>query len=142
MDNLIRKVITIGLPALMLFIATAATGKTGDDKQFAAIGEYAAQVKNPVVVVGDLNTTMWSPFYKSMVKTARLRNARSGFGILPTWPTFMPLLSIPIDHLLVSKEIGVLKVHTGRYVGSDHLPLITDLIIAGSNNNSGLTGMI
>lgn len=107
------------------------------NKQFAAIGEYAAQVKNPVVVVGDLNTTMWSPFYKSMVKTGGLRNARSGFGILPTWPTFMPLLSIPIDHLLVSKEIGVLKVHTGRYVGSDHLPLITDLVIAGSNNNSG-----
>ncbi|WP_377476237.1 MAG: hypothetical protein P2A85_26070 [Microcoleus anatoxicus] len=150
MDNLIRKVITIGLPALMLFIATAATGKTGDDavwsglrkvgvslgrkslladvavqgkiismvvahpsvptreysfvdrnKQFAAIGEYAAQVKNPVVVVGDLNTTMWSPFYKSMVKTARLRNARSGFGILPTWPTFMPPVSYLVIQLLL-----------------------------------------
>ena len=99
------------------------------NQQLAAIGEYAAQVKNPLVVVGDFNTTMWSPFYKNMVKTAGLRNARSGFGILPTWPTFMPLVYIPIDHVLVSKEIGVLKIHTGRNVGSDHLPLITDLVV-------------
>jgi endonuclease/exonuclease/phosphatase (EEP) superfamily protein YafD len=99
------------------------------NKQLAAIGEYAAQVKNPLVVVGDFNTTMWSPFYKNMVKTGNLRNARSGFGILPTWPTFLPLAYIPIDHFLVSKEIGVLKIRTGRNVGSDHLPLITDLVI-------------
>lgn len=99
------------------------------NKQLAAIGEYAAQVKNPLIVVGDFNTTMWSPFYKNMVKTGNLRNARSGFGILPTWPTFMPLAYIPIDHFLVSKEIGVLKIRTGRNVGSDHLPLITDLVI-------------
>jgi endonuclease/exonuclease/phosphatase (EEP) superfamily protein YafD len=99
------------------------------NKQLAAIGEYAAQVKNPLIVVGDFNTTMWSPFYKNMVKTAKLRNARSGFGILPTWPTFLPLAYIPIDHFLVSKEIGVLKIRTGRNVGSDHLPLITDLVI-------------
>ncbi|MEG4445127.1 endonuclease/exonuclease/phosphatase family protein [Microcoleus sp. AT9_B5] len=99
------------------------------NRQLAGIGEYAAQVKNPVIVLGDFNTTMWSPFYKNMVKTGNLRNARSGFGILPTWPTFMPLAYIPIDHFLVSKEIGVLKIRTGRNVGSDHLPLITDLVI-------------
>ncbi len=99
------------------------------NKQLAAIGEYAAQVKNPLILVGDFNTTMWSPFYKNMVKTAGLRNARSGFGILPTWPTFMPLVYIPIDHFLVSKEIGVLNIHTGPKVGSDHLPLITDLVL-------------
>ena len=99
------------------------------NQQLAAIGEYAAQVKNPLIVVGDFNTTMWSPFYKNMVKTGKLRNARSGFGILPTWPTFMPLVYIPIDHFLVSKEIGILKIHTGRNIGSDHLPLITDLVI-------------
>ena len=72
---------------------------------------------------------MSSPFYKNMVKSGKLRNARSGFGILPTWPTFMPLVYIPIDHFLVNKEIGVLKVRTGPKVGSDHLPLITDLVI-------------
>ena len=98
------------------------------NKQLAAIGEYAP-VKNPLIVVGDFNTTMWSPFYTNMVKTAKLRNARSGFGILPTSPAFLPLAYIPIDHFLVSKEIGVLNIYTGQNVGSDHLPLITDLAI-------------
>lgn len=105
------------------------------NQHLAGLGEYAAQVKNPLVVVGDFNITMWSPFYKNMVKTGGLRNARSGFGVLPTWPTFMPLLYIPIDHLLVTKEIAVSKVHTGRNVGSDHLPLIADLLIAGSKSS-------
>jgi endonuclease/exonuclease/phosphatase family metal-dependent hydrolase len=41
----------------------------------------------------------------------------------------MPLVYIPIEHLLLSKAIDVLKIHTGRNVGSDHLPLITDLVI-------------
>ena len=36
---------------------------------------------------------------------------------------------IPIDRFLVSKEIDVLKINTGRNVGSAHLPLITDLVI-------------
>ncbi|MEG4204312.1 hypothetical protein QUA20_10330 [Microcoleus sp. Pol7_A1] len=46
---------------------------------------------------------MWSPFYKNMVKTENLRNARSGFGILATWPTFMSLAYIAIDRFLLSK---------------------------------------
>jgi len=41
----------------------------------------------------------------------------------------MPLAYIPIEHLLLTKEIDVLKINTGRNVGSAHLPLITDLVI-------------
>lgn len=41
----------------------------------------------------------------------------------------MPLVYIPIEHLLLSKEMDILKIHTDRNVGSDHLPLITDLVI-------------
>lgn len=99
------------------------------NQHLAAIGDYVARAKNPAIVAGDLNATMWSPFYQKMVKTGGLRNARSGFGILPTWPTFMPGLYIPIDHCLVTKEIDIIKVRTGRNVGSDHLPLIADLAI-------------
>ncbi|OCR01487.1 hypothetical protein BCD67_18495 [Oscillatoriales cyanobacterium USR001] len=102
------------------------------NNQLAGIGKYVAEAQNPVIVIGDLNVTMWSPFYKSMVETGGLRNARSGFGILPTWPTYRPLISIPIDHCLVSGDIQVLNIRLGRQVGSDHLPLITDLVI---NNN-------
>ena len=108
-----------------------ATGKPFFEERNSQLDAIAVQVKNKKnsLVVGDLNITMWSPYYKRFVSEAGLRNARRGFGILPTWPTYYPLLSIPIDHCLVGEDIKVLKIRTGRQVGSDHLPLITDLLI-------------
>ena len=99
------------------------------NQQLAVFGDYLAKIKNPVLVVGDFNITMWSPFYKRFIQQTELKNARYGFGILPTWSTKLPPLSIPIDHCLVSQNVKVLKIRTGRYVGSDHLPLVTDLVI-------------
>ena len=62
-----------------------------------------------------------------------------GFGLLPTWPTrgtyhripdmVTLLLSIPIDHSLISPELRVADVRTGTDTGSDHRPLVIDLWI-------------
>lgn len=103
------------------------------NSQLDAIAVQVTNMKNPLVV-GDFNVTMWSPYYKRFVSKAGLRNARRGFGILPTWPTSSPLLSIPIDHCFVGRDIKVLKIRTGRQVGSAHWPLITDLLIPGKSN--------
>jgi endonuclease/exonuclease/phosphatase (EEP) superfamily protein YafD len=85
----------------------------------------------PKILVGDLNTSLWSPDYAQVIRQTGLYNARQGFGLAPTWPAFMPwpLLMIPIDHCLVSPDIRVLTMKTGRNIGSDHLPLIVDLVI-------------
>ncbi|HAX74525.1 MAG TPA: endonuclease/exonuclease/phosphatase [Cyanobacteria bacterium UBA11372] len=99
------------------------------NQQLAFLGDYLAKIKNPVLVVGDFNITMWSPIYKQFIQKVGLKNTRSGFGILPTWSTKLPPLSIPIDHCLVSPNVKVLQMRASRYVGSDHLPLITDLVI-------------
>ena len=98
------------------------------NRQLVAIANYVAKVKNPLLV-GDFNISMWSPYYRRFVNKAGLHNTRAGFGILPTWPTFRPLLYIPIDHCFVRRDIKVLNIRTGHEVGSDHLPLITDLWI-------------
>jgi hypothetical protein len=42
-----------------------------------------------------------------------------------------PVLRIPIDHCLVSPDIGVLTMRTGRHIGSDHLPIIIDMVMPG-----------
>ncbi len=102
---------------------------TWRNQQLATISHRVKQLKTPVIVVGDLNTTMWSPFYRDLVENAELNNSRKGFGILPTWPTYIPFLSIPIDHCLVSPGIEVLSSKTGSNIGSDHLPLITDFVL-------------
>lgn len=111
-------------------VPTRAKNYISRNNQLRGIGETVANLKNPVAVVGDLNVTMWSPFYQQMIATSGLKNSRSGFGLLPTWPTKLPMFYLPIDHCLVSPEIQVLKSRTGPYLGSDHLPMITDLAIA------------
>ncbi len=91
------------------------------------------QSPRPLVVIGDLNISPWSPHFKELLRATGLREARtSGFGLLPTWPVWLrlPWLMIPIDHCLVSSGIEVVGMWTGRNVGSDHLPIIVDLAMA------------
>jgi endonuclease/exonuclease/phosphatase (EEP) superfamily protein YafD len=103
-----------------------------------AIAQYVQTLKNPAVVIGDLNITMWSKYYKNLEQKTGLRNARQGFGLMTTWPRnrlpipgiLEPLFSIPIDHCLVSSDIQVADFRTGLNIGSDHLPLVVDLRIS------------
>lgn len=107
-------------------------GKENFDNRTEILKQTAAFVNTlpePKIVIGDLNTTMWSPYYKRFVESTDLVNVREGFGVLPSWPTFMPPMSIPIDQCLVSPGIHVISVRTGNRVGSDHLPLIVELVI-------------
>ena len=95
------------------------------------IAKYANS-QQPVVVVGDLNVSMWSPFYRSMISKSGLHDARQGFGILPTQSVIAPRFaaaSAPIDHCLVSRDVRVQNFQTGQDIGSDHLPIIADLLI-------------
>ncbi|NEO90796.1 MAG: endonuclease/exonuclease/phosphatase [Moorea sp. SIO3G5] len=99
------------------------------------IGDYIRQIEKPVVLIGDLNVTMWSPYYKSLIQRSGLRDARAGFGILPTLSQFSPAnpwLAIPVDHCLVSRDVKVIKMRTGPDLGSAHLPVITDIALRAS----------
>jgi endonuclease/exonuclease/phosphatase (EEP) superfamily protein YafD len=90
----------------------------------------ARQIKEqslPVIVAGDFNTTPYSPVFRELVKITGLKDSREGFGWLPSWPTYFPLLWIPIDHVLVTPDIKVRNRTTGPYIGSDHYPVIAEL---------------
>ena len=95
--------------------------------QLDSLGELMNSIESPKVLVGDLNITMWAHHYRELINATGLRNARKGFGVIPTWPRQLPFALIPIDHCLVSDEFAVLDFRTGPGNGSDHLPVIIKL---------------
>ncbi len=97
--------------------------------QLSFLTKYCSKRQMPVVLVGDLNVSMWSQHYLSLEKEAQLSNSRHGHGILHSWSPMLPFLQIPIDHVLTSKEILVLEMKQGYDIGSDHLPLVVELEI-------------
>ena len=97
--------------------------------QLDSVIELVAQASGEVVLLADLNASVWGRHYRHFQASTGLRNARRGNGILPTWPTFMPIAMIPIDHVLVSSGIGVTEIKTGPRIGSDHLPLIVTVVL-------------
>lgn len=98
--------------------------------QLAEAATLAATLPGHKMLIGDLNTTLWSPFLADLENNSGLVNARRGAGALPSWPTHLPkLLRLPIDHCFVSPEIAVTEIKTGSNIGSDHLPLIVDVAV-------------
>lgn len=98
--------------------------------QLADAARFAREMPEPRVFVGDLNTTVWSPYIADFLRDSNLRDARRGSGLLPTFPTFAPLgspLMLPIDHCFVGEKVHVNAIRTGAPTGSDHLPLIVEL---------------
>lgn len=99
------------------------------NEQLTSLGGLMNSIEGPKVLIGDLNITMWAHHYRELIEATRLRNARRGFGIIPTWPRKFPFARIPIDHCLVSEGFSVLDVRAGAGIGSDHLPLIVKLAL-------------
>jgi len=100
------------------------------NRQLRDVAKEVKRIRGPVIVIGDLNVSMWSGNYQELVSNTGLRNVRHGFGVLPTWPAQFPkLLRIPIDHCLVSSHFVVHQVSTTAEIGSDHLPLLVELSI-------------
>ncbi|WP_293147466.1 MULTISPECIES: hypothetical protein [unclassified Microcoleus] len=108
MDKLIRNTITIALPALMLLIGIVATGKTGDAAVWSGLrkvgGSFGTLSGLSVLVIAGFVANYFSYFVVDSLLVRFFQKRRE-------------------------KEIGVLNIHTVRNVGSDHLPLITDLVL-------------
>ena len=97
--------------------------------QLAQVAAWAAASPLPTIVMGDFNASPWTRVFARFVARSGLCDSRAGFGVQASFPAVSALLRIPIDHLLASCAIGVRDRRIGRDVGSDHLPVIVDLVI-------------
>ena len=97
--------------------------------QMEALARYAAQNNEPILLAGDLNCGRWSRLYRALLREGGLVDARQGFGVLGSWPAFLGPLRTGLDHILVSKDIRIVRCWVPKGIGSDHRPLIADLYV-------------
>ncbi len=86
---------------------------------------------NPVIVVGDFNTTTFSLVFRRFLVQSGLIDSRKWNGIPPTWPKYFPLLWLPLDHVLVNFSFDVVSDKLGRAIGSDHFAKVVTLSFNG-----------
>ncbi len=86
---------------------------TGErDRQIAQLRPLA---REPFVIAGDFNATPWTPAF------AEMPGRRIGaYLFAPTWLSKLPLLGLPIDHLMGSDGLRVSRYEVGPALGSDH----------------------
>jgi endonuclease/exonuclease/phosphatase (EEP) superfamily protein YafD len=112
------------------FIATHPLPPIGTDyfdyrnEQFTNLNKMVKRLNGSKVLIGDLNTTSFSPNFNRIIEGTSLRDSRLGFGLQPSWNAQIPFISVTIDHILISKEIMVTNRMVGPDIGSDHFPVI------------------
>jgi endonuclease/exonuclease/phosphatase (EEP) superfamily protein YafD len=100
------------------------------NRQLTLLAEHArATTALPLLVIGDLNVSPFSPWFARLLADGGLRSAADGFGWQPTWPSFLPPAGIQIDHALVNPAVTIRDFRRGPFDGSDHRPIVVDLVL-------------
>lgn len=124
---------TIGVARFRIVVIHPVPPMSGElhDRLASYFAELGALVRGDprVVVAGDFNATPWSRTFATMMNASGLCDTRAGFGMQATRPADGWILRIPIDHVLASCAIGARDRRIGPDIGSDHLPVIVDLVI-------------
>ena len=75
----------------------------------------------PVVLIGDLNLTPWSPLFADFLDRTKLSRGQVGANFTPTWyrgRTFAQ--GLVIDHVLLDERLTSISHRVGSRIGSDH----------------------
>ncbi len=97
------------------------------DRILREAAEWVAEREAPVVLVGDLNATPWSAAYRTLRWRGGLVDSMYGGGIQASWPVGWGVLSIPIDHVLHTRDLGSSNRRTGPSLGSAHRPVVVSV---------------
>jgi endonuclease/exonuclease/phosphatase family metal-dependent hydrolase len=132
----ISATVVLGARRLRLFIVHA-IGPVGDGRvrwkaQLRRIDEEIRREQRPLVVAGDFNATRYHPSFRLLLSDGLAdAHERRGRGWATTWPRdrwpLPPLMRL--DHVLVSPDVSVRSVREGVGQGSDHRPIIADLVL-------------
>ena len=97
------------------------------DRILQEAADWVADREAPVVLVGDLNVTPWSAAYRTLRWRSGLVDSMYGTGLQASWPVDWGVLSIPIDHVLHTPDLGSSDRRTGPSFGSAHRPVVVSI---------------
>jgi endonuclease/exonuclease/phosphatase (EEP) superfamily protein YafD len=102
------------------------------ERELRALAAARPSFGSRLIVCGDFNTVSWSAQFRDFSRSAGLTDVFRGAWHGYSWPSWSPLLAVPLDHCLISKGLAVRDRHFGPSMGSDHFPLVLDVAIAGT----------
>lgn len=127
-----RRVLLAGVHTVL---PLSAWGRGLQARTFADIAALTAGTGGAALVIGDFNHTPYTPAFRRFADAARLAAARHP-GLWPySWRARFadayPLggfLGLPIDQVLANGHFSVRAIAYGPALGSDHRPLVVDLV--------------
>lgn len=89
-------------------------------RQMKALSALLQQTPGPKLVMGDFNATPYSRMTGLLEQEADLTR----FTSLPSWPAFIGIPQVAIDHVFASQGITAIEPpQLGHPAGSDHFPI-------------------
>ena len=100
--------------------------------QLRRVDEELRRERRPLVVAGDFNATRHHPSFRRLLSHGLVdAHERRGRGWAGTWPRdrwpLPPLMRL--DHVLLTPGVTVRSVREGVGQGSDHRPIVADLVL-------------
>ena len=99
------------------------------NQEFKGINSRRNLLGERYLIVGDFNSSSWSPYFEDLLADMKLKDSRMGYGVQPSWPTMCILFRTRIDHVLTSEHFVCTKREIGPAVGSDHYPVYAELAL-------------
>ncbi|MBL4899362.1 MAG: endonuclease/exonuclease/phosphatase family protein [Colwellia sp.] len=83
--------------------------------------------KGPLIILGDFNMPVESSIYRENFGDYQNAFNEAGFGF--GYTKYIRMLGIRIDHILADDNFSVIEAKIGNDVGSDHRPVIANLVL-------------
>lgn len=101
------------------------------DAELVAVAEEvrSAPEQLPVLVAGDMNDVAWSRTSRLFLEISQMLDPRRGRGLINSFPTWMPILRVPLDHVFHSPHFTINKLERLPSISSDHFPIMVSLTL-------------
>ena len=109
---------------------------TARDAEILLVGERTNADEVPTIVAGDLNDVAWSYTTELFLKVSGLLDPRRGRGLFSSFHAKYPIARWPLDHVFCSGHFRLQKMKRMGFMGSDHFPIVLQLHLAKTNDDS------